>query len=149
MPSSTKAKRCLLKHLPVGLEGTIYDLGSGWGSLAFPLAHIYRDCKIVGLETSTIPYWFSRIRHIFQPAINLHLLRRDIFSVSLGEASLIICYLYPAAMQKLKAKFEQELKPGTWIISNTFSISGWNPEAIYEVGDMYHNKIYVYRIPIK
>lgn len=145
MPTSHKAKRCLFAHLPSKCTGNIYELGSGWGTLVFSLAKQYPNCQVIGLETSPFPFMVSKILLLFKRLPNVHLKRRDFFSISLKEASLVVCYLYPKAMQKLKIKFEKELAPGTWVISNTFSVPGWVPLAIYEVNDLYRSKIYVYQ----
>ena len=144
MPSSLKAKRCLLSALPQPLHGKIYELGTGWGTLLFPLARQYPDCQVVGFETSPIPYLVSRIRQLYCRLPNVVLERRDFFSVLYGDADLIVCYLYPGAMRKLQVKFDRELKPGTWVVSNTFALPGWTPVSVIEVRDLYYSKIYVY-----
>lgn len=146
MPTSRKAKRYLLGVLPTDIKGSVYELGSGWGTLAIPLAKRYPTCLVVGYETSYLPYWFSKVRLLFSRMRNLRILRQDFFRVSLEDAGLVICYLYPGAMKMLKTKLSEELKPGTWVISNTFSIPGWHAEEILEVGDLFYTKIYIYRI---
>ncbi len=57
---------------------------------------------------------------------------------------MVVCYLYPGAMRKLKDKFEQELAPGTLVVSNTFSISGWKPINVIDTHDLYNTHIYLY-----
>ena len=146
MPTSPLAKKRLFEALPLKLEGTVYEMGSGWGTLAFPLAKKYRNCRVVGIESSPIPFHFSRFRHLFFHARNLEFIHEDFMKTSIKDASLIVCYLYPGVMQKLKVKFEKELKPGTWVISNTFAIPGWDPYKAYDIGDLYGTKIYIYQI---
>ena len=146
MPTSFKAKSALLALLPSDLQGKIYELGSGWGTLMLPLARHYPRNMIIGFETSPLPYGFSLIWLKIIPLKNVKIMRQDFFSADLKEASLVVCYLYPGAMKKLKDKFQKELKPGTFVISNTFSITGWKVERLIEVGDLYHSKIYLYKI---
>ncbi|NGX42362.1 MAG: hypothetical protein K940chlam7_00642 [Chlamydiae bacterium] len=146
MPTSRKAKKSLLFLLPRDLKGKVYELGSGWGTLAFLLAKALTKCQIIGYELSTFPYFISKLRQWPQRLPNLTLVRGDFFSIPLDDASLIVCYLYPGAMRRLKSKFEKELKPGTWVISNTFAIPGWEPMRIEETGDIYRSKIYLYRV---
>ena len=67
-------------------------------------------------------------------------LRRD-----LRDADLIVCYLFPGGMEKLKPKLEAELNPGTIVISNTFAISEWKAMQILHANDLYHSPIYVYK----
>ena len=67
--------------------------------------------------------------------------------VSLDDAALIVCYLFPGGMRKLKPKLEM-LPTGTIVISNTFSISGWVPEQTFQAQDLYRSPVYVYRVGI-
>lgn len=146
MPTSAKVKRCLLENLPEIKNGNIYELGSAWGTLAFPIAKKFPDGLIRGYETSPIPYFFSRLTLWLFPLPNLRFERRDFFSISLADADLVICYLYPGAMQMLKKKFCRELKPGTWVASHTFAIPGWKADKTYEADDLYKTKIYLYQV---
>ena len=41
--------------------------------------------------------------------------RRGFYSVSLTEAQVVVCYLYPGAMERLRGKFESELSGGAWV----------------------------------
>ncbi len=145
MPTSLKVKKGLFELLPEKVEGDVYELGSGWGTLVFPLAVRYPETHVIGYETSLIPYWISYGFLLAFPKRNLALKRQDFFQVDLKGAHLIVCFLYPGAMEKLKEKFEKELQPGTLIVSNTFAIPGWKPIQIQEVKDLYRTKIYLYR----
>jgi hypothetical protein len=145
MPTSQKAKKYLLKALPKDLpKGKIYELGSGWGTLAFPIAFHFSQTPVIAIENSPLPFLFSKSRFFLESPKNLKILKQNFFTLSLNDAALIICYLYPKGMQKLKIKFENELKSGTWVISNTFAIPGWKPVKVYEIHDLYQTKIYVY-----
>lgn len=147
MPTSQKTKKQIFFNLPKKINtGKIYELGSGWGTLAFPLASHYPRNEVIAIENSLIPYLFSQGWAFATSYSNLTILKRNFYSVSLEDASLVVCYLYPQAMIQLKTKFEQELKPGTWVISNTFAIPGWKPEQIFQVSDIYQTKIYLYLV---
>lgn len=145
-PTSSKAKKCLMNALPATMQGNIYELGSGWGTLALPLAKRYPNCRVMGFESSPLPFFVSQIRKRLGNVPNLKLYRHNFFEADLRDANLVVCYLYPGAMRKLKEKFQKELKSGTLIVSNTFAIPGWQPEAVHEVGDLYRTKVYVYRV---
>lgn len=145
MPSTSKAKKAILESSPSVVQGTICELGSGWGTLVLPLALRYPQCVVIGYESSPIPFFFSKIRACFSRRKNLILLRRDFFKESLSDAALVVCYLYPEAMRILRKKFEDELRPGTIIISNTFGIPGWEPIEVHIIDDMYKTKVYLYR----
>src|SRR5260221_4754564 len=123
MPTSPKVKKKLLDALPSSLHGTIVELGSGWATLAAPLAKKYPDCQVYGYETSPIPYLYGKI--VAYTISNLHMKRLDFFTIKLYQARLVVCYLYPKAMQKLKGKFDEELLSGTYVVSHTFAVPGW------------------------
>jgi hypothetical protein len=144
MPTSPKVKKTLTGSLPPVLDGTIVDLGSGWGTLAFSLAKKYPNCLVVGYETSPIPYYYSKIVQRFFGPDTLQFKRKDLYKAPCHHATLIVCYLYPKAMEKLKQKFENECMPSTLIVSHTFAIPNWKPIKRVEVQDLYKTKIYFY-----
>jgi hypothetical protein len=149
MPSSAKVKIPFLDSLPCDIKGTIFELGAGWGTLAFPLALRYPHCKIIAIENSWVPYCFCKLRQWLQPCPNLIFLQKDFFNVSLEKATLVTCYLYPGAMKQLKDKFENELNSEAIVATHTFAIPGWNPFVSFRASDLYHTPIYHYKNPRK
>lgn len=148
-PTSTKATHILLKNLPNEVHGTVYELGSGWGFLAFAIAKRYPHHKVVGIESSPVPFWISKVIAWFLQPQNLVLIRKNFFDIPIHDAGLVVCYLYPGAMEALKPKFEAELPPGAWVLSNTFAVPGWTHEKKAETEDLYHDSIYCYLIKPK
>jgi hypothetical protein len=146
MPTSKKVKEALFNTLPKQVDGAIYELGAGWGSLAFPLADKYPNHHVIAYEAALIPYLFCHIRLLFFSRPNLEIYRSDFFQESLKGAGLIVCYLYPDAMRKLQKKFKDELQPGTWIVSHTFALPHWSPENVVKVNDLYQTPIYFYKL---
>lgn len=146
-PTSLKVKRAFLHSLPQHLEGIILELGAGWGSLAFPLAKQYPECTVIAYENSWMPYFFCKLRNFFRPYSNLKIVYGDLFDASLWNVTLIVCYLYPGAMKKLKQKLEREADYETIIASHTFAIIGWKPFFKIAVNDLYQTPIYHYRKP--
>jgi trans-aconitate methyltransferase len=146
MPTMPKIRKRFLEALPHKMEGKIVDLGSGWGTLVFPLARKYPKCDVIGYESSPIPYACSRLFQQFTGLPNLHIAYENFYSVPLEDARLVVCYLYPGAMRRLSEKFKRELKPGTWVASHTFALPGWVPEQTLQLNDLHRTKIYLYRI---
>lgn len=146
MPSSRGARNAILSMIPPDFEGQIAELGSGWGRLSHTIAKHTPRASVQGYETSPVPYFWSKLYLKAFPLKNLSLYREDFFKVPLANAQLIVCYLYPKAMQKLRSKFEQELKEGTWIISNTFAVPEWRAVKIIQLSDIYRTPIYLYQI---
>jgi SAM-dependent methyltransferase len=147
MPTSGRVRQQLLALLPGGLEGTVLELGSGWGTLAFALADACPRAQVVAFELSPLPYAFSRVRQWVRPRGNLRLVRRDFFHASFAEASLVVCYLFPEAMRRLAPKLAQELPRGAFILSHTFALRGWTPRRTTVAGDLYRTPVYLYAAP--
>jgi hypothetical protein len=145
-PTSTKVKNQLLSLLPEMSNIEIAELGSGWGTLAFALARHFPTCKMIGYEISPFPYFISKIISYYFAFPNLSIKRQDFFQISLKNVSIVVCYLYPGAMLRLKTKLESELAPNAYVISHTFAVPGWIPIRFERVHDLYHTPIYLYQV---
>jgi ribosomal protein L11 methylase PrmA len=53
---------------------------------------------------------------------------QDLFTAPIGEADLVTVYLLPPVMDRLAPRLRRELRPGTRIVSHSFSIHGWKPD---------------------
>ncbi len=141
LPSSRSAIRSMMKMIP--LSSKVYDLGSGWGTLCFAAEKI-ENCAVVGIESSIIPLFFSKLIIALNRKRMISVIRGDIYSVDISDANVIICYLYPKAMEKLAINLRKRVVPGTTIISNTFALPGWTPVETIVLNDLYRTKIYRY-----
>jgi hypothetical protein len=145
MPSSRKALAAVLQLIKEnGPGGSIIDLGSGWGTLCFAVARAFPDKEVRGYENSPLPYVYCLFINLLLRRRNLRFFCRNFHTVPLHETGLVYCYLYSGAMVKLKLKFEQELRPGTVVVSNTFAVPKWKPQRVVELNDIYRTKIYLY-----
>jgi len=125
---------------------TVYDLGCGWGRLAFALAARYPDAKVIGIELSPLPWLFCKSRQIIQRRPNLEIRYGNFLRMPLGDADLIFCYLMIGAMRRLSAKLNREAKGGTLVIANSFALQDWAPEDIRIVHGAMSAWVYRYRV---
>ena len=132
------------KPLPKKAQMKIYELGSGWGSLARALATQYPAYKVVGMEISIIPWVFSRIMLLLRPKKNLEFQLCNFFNTDISDCRLAVCYLAPSTMKRLYSKFCKELPSGSLILSNTFSLRGWTVMKSAIASDFYQSKIFLY-----
>lgn len=144
VPTSPKVKQALLPLLPKLKQGTIYELGAGFGNLAFSLADHYPDHQIIAVEISGVPYLWMLARQWLKPRNNLKLLKKDFFKLTLSDAALIVCYLYPRAMNRLEEKITQEC-PKTALLTHTFALPHQKADVILKAKDLYNTPIYFYR----
>ncbi len=155
MPSTKKARSAMLKlsMLPMIGKGTgpIFELGSGWGNLLIPLARQHPQRQIVGYELSFLP-WLTTI--VLKRLLGLHnitLHRKNFLQADLTQASVIICYLYPGAMEKIESKLKKESGNLEYLISNNFSLPSYKPAQVIYLTDLYKSPVYLYQFkePLK
>ena len=114
--------------------------------MAFPMARRCPEATVIAYELSPLPWLFMKIRALFFGQPNLQILRRNFLKDNLSQASLVVCYLYPGAMEKLSSKLVIELKPTARVISNTFEIPAWTPTAIQTLEDVMCPEIFYYKM---
>ena len=136
----------MVHSIPTDQGGTIYELDAGWGAVAFPLARRCPDATVVAYELSPVPWLYMKLyRMLFGPQ-NLEVRRRNFFRENLAKASLVVCYLYPGAMEKLSRKLVLELEPGARVISNTFAIPSWTPQLVQNLEDVMCPQVFHYEM---
>jgi precorrin-6B methylase 2 len=108
-------------------EGDIlYDLGSGDGRIILEGAK--RGARAVGVEADPIRVFWSRLRARRSPAYHLvRVIWGDFFKTSIAEATVVTVYQGESINNRLKEKFNDELKPGTRVVSHSFTFEGWEP----------------------
>lgn len=152
VPTSPRVRDKMLAMIPperlAALErGRLFDLGSGWGTLAFALAKRFPEAQVTGYELSPLPWAVSRMLNLLLRRPNLWLRRADFMGAPLNDAALVLCYLYPGGMTRLQPKLAAELPPGALVISNTFAMPDWQPADIARADDLYNSPVYLYVAP--
>ena len=147
VPTTPRVARAMVDLVPADNEGSIYELGSGWGNLAARFARAFPERRVVACELSPLPYLVSRIRQALFPRPNLTIRRGDFLRLGLADAGLVCCYLYPRGMRRLRTKFEAELRPGAVVVSNSFEVPGWVPVRAVAAEDQYATPVYLYALP--
>lgn len=107
---------------------TLFDLGCGEeGNILFIAAEEFK-ARAIGIEIH--PYLVKDIKDkICSPQYEnkILIIEGDLFEQDMSSADLITLYLYPSMMEKLRTKLDNELKPGTRVVSLIFKINGWKP----------------------
>jgi hypothetical protein len=146
MPSSEKARDAIFELMKDSGGGTVYDLGSGWGSLVIPLARQYPNRRIVGYEISFVPWLVSVLRKRVFGLRNLHLYRKDFLQADFSKAEVLICYLHTVGMSEIAKKLMAERCFDGVLISNNFGLRDFQPERTVQINDFYKSPIYRYRL---
>lgn len=141
--SSKRAVLAALQYAQIKPGKNFYELGMGTGKILI-LAKKHFRVRPTGFELSPFLYLIAKINLWIHGVKNTKLLMKNFYKENLREADVIFCFLTPHAMEKLKPKFEQELKKDTRIISYAFSIKGWEPEKT--ITSYPRAKVFIYRI---
>lgn len=147
MPSGAGARAVMTGLLPQRIEGTIYDLGSGWGGLAFALARRFPNNRVVGIELSPLPWLYARCLLFVSRRRNLEFRRADMMTVSVSDAGAALIYLMPGPLHRLAPKLREELPLGSVVISYSFAVGNWPPDCVVLEPQSGPLPVYRYRAP--
>ncbi|HCP08485.1 MAG TPA: hypothetical protein DIT25_01660 [Candidatus Moranbacteria bacterium] len=119
------------------------DLGMGNGRTLVVASDKF-GLDVGGYELSPIIFWIAKINLRFRKIRSARLYLKNFYDQDLSQNDIIFCFLTPHAMDKLKIKFEKELKPGTRVISYAFRIKEWRALEVLDCG--LPGKIFIYKI---
>jgi len=123
----------------------LYDLGSGDGRVLLRAARRLDFKQFKGVEIGWFLYLVSKLKVSCRGrGKKVRFKCGDIFKENLREADVVVLYLFPSLLKRLKDKFFRELKPGAVVISVGFRILGWEPERVDQ--EKKGSPIYVYKI---
>ena len=149
MPSSNKAYLAMMQLVDETGSGTIVDLGSGWGNFVIRIAKRYPQRQVVGYELSFLPWLTSSCLKKVLGLQNLTLHRKNFYLADFSKASVLICYLFPEAMEKISHKLKVEKPNVSFLISNNFALPSWPVTKTIQLNDFYKSPVYLYKISQK
>jgi hypothetical protein len=124
-PQATVDKMLELTH--VTAKDYLIDLGSGDGITVITAAK--KGATTVGVEFNPDMVTLARGRaKAAGVADKATFIQGDLYEADLSKATVITLFLLPEINLKLRPKL-LDLKPGTRIASNTFTMGDWEPDA--------------------
>ncbi len=123
VPTPMSAVKKMLKLAKLKPGEKVVDLGCGDGRIVY-LANKLYQCDATGYELSPLIYFWAKIRQLFWRS-HARVKFRNFKTEDLSKINVIFCYLLPACLKEAQKKFDQELAPGTRIISYAFPIGNW------------------------
>jgi cyclopropane fatty-acyl-phospholipid synthase-like methyltransferase len=123
VPTPMEAVRKMIKLAKIKKGDVVYDIGCGDGRMVYVAANEY-GARATGLELSPLVYTFARIRKLLWRS-KAKILFRNFKTQNLRDADVIVCYLMPETLEKLRPKLETELKPGAMVVSYAFRMASW------------------------
>ena len=146
MPTSSTVLSHWKTLLPEEIQGEIWELGPGWGTLLQHLCQKYPEHTIKGFELSPLPWLVSLGRIRVWNHNHCEVVRQDFWQKDAGHVGLIVCYLYTGAMKQMAEDWANSLPEGCYIISHTFALPRWTPIKTTQARDMYRTPVYLYQI---
>lgn len=138
--SNRQALDSLREHLPEGVS--FLDVGAGTGTVLASLARTRSDLALKGVEHAWLPWLVGKYR--LPSSVDWQ--RGDYRTLSFANVDVLYAFLSPLPMPDLWQKARQEMKPGSWLISNTFEIPGQKPDEIIELNDWKQGRLLIWRI---
>lgn len=128
LPTTDEAVQAMLKLADVKSGDVVYDLGCGDGRIVIAAAKNF-GAHGVGIDIN--PERIKEARENARKAGVEDLVRfeeNDLFQADIHEASVVTLFLLSSVNLQLRPKLLKDLKPGTRIVSNTFSMGDWKPD---------------------
>lgn len=129
VPTPDELVHAMLKMARVTPDDYVIDLGSGDGRTVIAAAKM--GANALGIEYNPDMVALSR-RNAEAEGVSekAKFIEADLYEYDFSKATVITMFLLPEINLKLRPRL-LELKPGTRIVSNTFTMGEWEPD--YEV----------------
>lgn len=126
VPTPETLVQKMLEIAKVTPQDFVVDLGSGDGRTVIAAAK--KGANAVGIEFNKDMVELSKKR-AEEAGVNgkATFLNQDLFEYDLSKATVITMFLLPDINLKLRPKL-LDLKPGTRVVSNTFTMGEWKPD---------------------
>jgi cyclopropane fatty-acyl-phospholipid synthase-like methyltransferase len=147
VPTPAEVVDAMLKLANVTAKDTVYDLGCGDGMIITAAARDF-GARAVGIDINPVRVKEANER-ITKAGVTdkVKVLNEDLFTTNISQATVVTLYLLQSLNEKLIPKLNQELKPGTRIVSQTFSMGDrYPPEKTVEASG---RSVYLWTVPMK
>jgi len=127
----------------------LIDLGSGDGRTVISAAR--RGTKALGIEYNPDLVKLSQNNAEKEGVSEMaKFIKADIFEYDFSKATILTLFLLPEINMRLRSKL-LNLKPGTRIVTNTFTMQEWQYDDIAKTGDEKNrwNTAYLWIVPAK
>jgi cyclopropane fatty-acyl-phospholipid synthase-like methyltransferase len=143
VPTPTRVVNQMLSMADVGPNDVVYDLGCGDGRIAIAAARDHGARAVcVDIDPQRVREARENVRRAgVQDRVEVR--HADLFQTDLSEATVVTLYLLESLNMKLRPKLQRELPDGARVVSQSFSMGDWQPEARASVNG---TPVYLWRI---
>lgn len=147
--SSKRVWQTLEELLPAKEEKqnfSFMDIGSGMGGVLTHLSKVRPEGNYYGVENAPLPYLLSWLRIKLGQYDNCRVIWASLWTCNLAQYDVVFAYLSPVPMAELWHKVQQEMRPGTIFISNSFAVPEYPPQYSISLDDMHHSTLYIWHM---
>ena len=149
VPTPQELVNKMLEVAKVTPADYVIDLGSGDGRTVISAAKI--GAKATGIEYNPDMVALSKENALKEGVGNkAEFIQADLYETDLSKATVITMFLLPEINLKLRPRI-LDLKPGTRIVSNTFTMGEWEPDQEVTTEENWNswNTAYLWIVPAK
>jgi ribosomal protein L11 methylase PrmA len=140
--------QAMLQLAKVKADDVVYDLGCGDGRIVIAAA---RGVGARGVCVDIDPQRIAESRaNARQAGVagRIQFRNEDLFTTGIGDATVVMLFLYPDLNLKLRARLLRELQPGTRVVSHWHDMGDWKPQETLRVRSGGRERpIYLWTIP--
>jgi cyclopropane fatty-acyl-phospholipid synthase-like methyltransferase len=146
VPTPEDAVKAMLQLAGVKKGDLVIDLGCGDGRIVVMAAAEF-GARGIGYDLNP-----ARIKEANENAAKagvqdrVQFVQKNLFEADIRNATVVTLYLLPSVNEKLKPRLLAELRPGTRVVSHSFTMPEWKPEKSVEVNG---RTLYLWLIPKK
>ena len=137
----------MLELADLSADDVIYDLGCGDGRIILRAAELYGTNGLgVDLDDDCLKVARQRAKEM-GVGDRVRFRRQDLLKLNCSAATVVALYLLPKSNLALRDKLRAELTPGSRIISHSFDMGDWQPDATSTASDAINTySIYLWRV---
>jgi cyclopropane fatty-acyl-phospholipid synthase-like methyltransferase len=147
VPTPAEVVSAMLKLANVTAKDVVYDLGCGDGMIVTAAAKEF-GARAVGIDIDPVRVKEANER-VAKAGVTdkVKILNEDLFEANISQATVVTLYLLQTLNEKLIPKLNKDLKPGTRIVSQTFTMGeNYPPEKTVEASG---RSVYLWTVPMK
>jgi methyltransferase family protein len=136
----------MLKFVGLHDGDVVFDLGSGDGRI--PLEAARQNAKVRGRGIEIDEKLVLESRKVAESrgvGDRVQFLHQNAFDADLKEATVITMWLWPELMRMLRPKILAEARPGTRVVTRTWDLGSWTPDAT----DTNGSQLFTWIVPAK
>ena len=137
--------KLMLDMSAVGPREHVVDLGTGDGRIL--LAAAERGATGFGVDIDPVLIEEARAAAARRGlADRVRFRGEDLFRTPLGDADVLTMFLLPEVNLRLRPRILAEMRPGARVVSHSFDMSDWAPDARGRAGGA---RVYLWRVPAR